>query len=316
MKQKLLDEYKLYDNLNCEQKNPLIKIFVSYIKPSFLYKTKILTPIHLGREIATEYSKDGVISEADLIWLNTNCIYDNDFEGNISATNRRVGFLTGTYKAWKNYDKINSPKYFGSFGYRRLFKPKFLEDLQMYDCVIPYRVDFSKTGPNIKQHVIKLQGEKTLNLLIESLKHVHPKDSKELDKYLNQTSAYMYEMYVMKKNVFFEFCEWIFPLLFYLLKKTPEEFGFKNNNSIEAKFVEESGEIRDIAYIMEILTGFYCYKLSLNKSLKVKHEEICYLNIIEKDSTKTKLMLKLLHEKLKTRSNPCMQCKLKVKSKI
>ena len=162
-------------------------------------------------------------------------------------------------------------------------------------------VDFSKTGPNIKQHVIKLQGEKTLNLLIESLKHVHPKDSKELDKYLNQTSAYMYEMYVMKKNVFFEFCEWIFPLLFYLLKKTPEEFGFKNNNSIEAKFVEESGEIRDIAYIMEILTGFYCYKLSLNKSLKVKHEEICYLNIIEKDSTKTKLMLKLLHEKLKNK---------------
>lgn len=52
---------------------------------------------------------------------------------------------------------------------------------------------------------------------------------------------------------------------------------------------------------MEILTGFYCYKLSLNKSLKVKHEEICYLNIIEKDSTKTKLMLKLLHEKLKNK---------------
>lgn len=215
MKQKLLDEYKLYDNLNCEQKNPLIKIFVSYIKPSFLYKTKILTPIHLGREIATEYSKDGVISEADLIWLNSNCIYDNDFEGNISATNRRVGFLTGTYKAWKNYDKINSPKYFGSFGYRRLFKPEFLEDLQMYDCVIPYRVDFSKTGPNIKQHVIKLQGEKTLNLLIESLKHVHPKDSKELDKYLNQTSAYMYEMYVMKKMSFLNFANGFF--LYYFI---------------------------------------------------------------------------------------------------
>ena len=90
-----------------------------------------------------------------------------------------------------------------------------------------------------------------------------------------------------------------FSFIILSIKENTRRIWFKNNNSIEAKFVEESGEIRDIAYIMEILTGFYCYKLSLNKSLKVKHEEICYLNIIEKDSTKTKLMLKLLHEKLK-----------------
>ena len=45
---KLLNDYKEYDYLNTNRQTPLIKILVSYIKPSFLFKSDILTPIHLG----------------------------------------------------------------------------------------------------------------------------------------------------------------------------------------------------------------------------------------------------------------------------
>ena len=53
----LLDEYKKYDNVNENRTNPLIKILVSYIKPSFLFKSEILTPIHLGRAVERDNSK-------------------------------------------------------------------------------------------------------------------------------------------------------------------------------------------------------------------------------------------------------------------
>ena len=126
--EQLLNEYKKYDYLNQEKNNPLVKIFVSYIKPSFLFKSEILTPIHLGRAVEKENSKDGKITEEDINWLHENCIGDDDFEGNISHVNRRVGFLTGTYWAWKNYEKLGNPEYFGSFGYRRFLQPIFLQN--------------------------------------------------------------------------------------------------------------------------------------------------------------------------------------------
>ena len=111
----LLNEYKKYDYLNSDKENPLIKILVSYIKPSYLFKSKILTPMHLGRSVATEVSKDGEVSEDDLKWLYDNCIGDDDFDGSISNVNRRVGFLTGTYWAWQNYEKLGNPEYFVLF---------------------------------------------------------------------------------------------------------------------------------------------------------------------------------------------------------
>lgn len=40
-----------------------IKILVGYHKPAMLFQDSILTPIHLGRAVAYESSKDGVISQ-------------------------------------------------------------------------------------------------------------------------------------------------------------------------------------------------------------------------------------------------------------
>ena len=51
----LLNEYKKYDFLN--KKNMNIKVLVSYIKPSFLFKSDILTPIELGCDVEQDVSK-------------------------------------------------------------------------------------------------------------------------------------------------------------------------------------------------------------------------------------------------------------------
>ena len=97
---------------------PSVKILIAYHKPSVLIKDEVLTPIHLGRALATESSKDGDMSEEDYKWMLENMIGDNTGE-NISHLNRTLNELTSMYWAWKNYDKLGNPDYIGFMHYRR-----------------------------------------------------------------------------------------------------------------------------------------------------------------------------------------------------
>ena len=260
--QEMLEEYKKYDFLNKGQ-TPLIKILVSYIKPTTLFKSDILVPIHLGRSVEKEQSKDGVQSDENLVWLHKNCIGDNDFEENISHTNRRVGFLTGTYWAWKNYDKLGNPAYFGSFGYRRLFKPDFLEKLTDYDLVLPHKKDLSPL--TLERQMSFYHGKKLYNLLLEVFDKIYPQEISSLQQYLSRKEGYFDEIYVMKKEVFFAFCEWIFPLLFACLEHDPIELP--------------DADLRDIGFIIERITGYYCNKVK--KSLRVLEAQTCITENLE-----------------------------------
>lgn len=242
MQDKILNKYSQYNYLNSNKKEPLVKILVSYVKPSFLFKTEILIPIHLGRAIEREDSKYGILSNDDLKWLHENCIGDDDFDGNISSINRRVGFFTGTYWAWKNYDKLGNPEYFGSFGYRRILNPNFLEHIEQYDLILPKKKDFKIE--TIKEQITRYHGERLYKNIIDIFAKIYPREIDNLTSYLNGTSGYFDELYVMKKDIFFNFCVWILPLLFEYLKLP--QIDLKNKDS------------RDIGFIMERLTGYYC----------------------------------------------------------
>ena len=58
-------------------KQPSVKILVGYHKPAQLLKSDILVPIHLGRALATQISKDGQMSEEDYQWMLDNMIGDD-----------------------------------------------------------------------------------------------------------------------------------------------------------------------------------------------------------------------------------------------
>lgn len=241
--QNILKGYSSFNN-----KQNIIRILVSYIKPSFLFKSDVLTPIHLGREVAKQNSKEGVISDDDLKWLYNNCIGDDNFEGSISKHNRRVGFLTGTYWAWKNYDKLGTPDYFGSFGYRKLLAPHFLDSLQQYDAILPKKVDFNIA--TLKDVAINLHTQDAYDRTISIVKKIHPKESQKIENYFNSTSTYTFELYILKKELFFDFCAWIFAILFEFLKTERIEY--------------RKGDMRDIAYSIEWLTGYYLKQVSMH----------------------------------------------------
>lgn len=255
--QNLLSEYQKYDYLNKDREHSLVKILVSYIKPSFLFKSEILTPIHLGRVVAKENSKDGVISDEDLNWLYENCIGDDDFMGNISNVNRRVGFLTGTWWAYKNYEKLGTPEYFGSFGYRRLLSPNFLPVLKNYDAILPKVIDFKLQ--TLKEQFVEYHGIELFDRMIHIIRLCKKSELTNFVNYINEAKGCFYEMYIFRKEIFFEFCNWIFPVIFELLKSSPIHL--------------EGSEMRDIGFIAECLTGYYCSLINKRyKTLEVNVE--------------------------------------------
>ena len=291
----LLDCYKKYDFLNSNNQTPLVKVFVSYIKPAFLFKSEILTPIHLGRAVEKENSKDGLISEENLEWLHENCIGDNDFVGNISHINRRVGFLTGTYWAWKNYEKLGNPEYFGSFGYRKLLTPNFLNELKKYDFITPEPTEMHLS---LKRQFIYCHGPEMYKTTLDIIKEVYPEEISEVVEYFKQGKGYFYEIYVMKKELFFDFCEWIFKILFRFIELYDNDFIETVPKYGQSEIFQNLSkkEFRDVAFIMERLTGYYLYKLTKNKMLSYKSAEV--LSPEEKSSCQ-KTILKTLREKIK-----------------
>ena len=197
-------------------KQPSVKILVGYHKPAQLLKSDILVPIHLGRALATQISKDGQMSEEDYQWMLDNMIGD-DTGDNISHLNRYFCELTAIYWAWKNYDKLGNPDYIGLMHYRRLFKPEDIENAPKYDIVAAYE----KLGTNetiysqfMNNHWCGYLGEACRLLINKNNMY-----EKIVKNYLNAHAGYFCNMFIMKKDLFFEYCEHLFAVLLPLHKK-------------------------------------------------------------------------------------------------
>lgn len=272
--QNILEDYRKYDFLNAGRERPLVKILVSYIKPSFLFKSDILVPIHLGRAVERAASKDGVGSDEDIRWLHENCLFgDDDVEGSMSGDNRRLGFFTGTYWAWKNYARLGDPEFFGSFGYRKLFHAGFLAELPNVDVVMPELCNTHSCS--LKDQTIQMHGRDVYEALVQAVDDSHPDEAALLGEYLNERLGYFHELYVMRKSVFFDFCEWLYPMVKSLLSvdhylgrsdvvfRSPlmKRFFSEENRVLLDEQVYGKGELRDVAFVVERLTGFYLYQL-------------------------------------------------------
>ncbi len=253
-------------------------------KPCRVFDSDVILTIHAGREIAEQKSKDGFLSVADMEWMKNNTISDATGE-NISSLNRYYNEMTAIYWAWKNYDKIGSPTSVGCMHYRRHFILKdklkitgnYLNDLGLtednlesltaqYDIIHP---QFVNTGDKtfislIGEEYCTLGGDKSreaIHLALEIIKEIHPTDYKKVYDVLygNQTGSFC-NMFIMKRNVFFEYCEWIFPILFELDKRLGRDY--------------KEGQERCVGWTAEMLTSIFIYL----KSQSCSHKEVFVFN--------------------------------------
>ncbi len=279
---------------NLVTQNPSIKILVGYHKPAVLLKDEILTPIHLGRALATQASKDGEMSKEDFEWMCDNTIGD-DTGDNISHLNRYFCELTGIYWAWKNYDKLGNPDYVGFMHYRRIFdfnEGSSLEPLQEYDTLTsvylgnfdtnykaklysliecsdiiapsPYIIANNNIENNYKSDkVVKFWKTDDLffDILKEIIKNDFPEYANLADNYFLQNRLYCFNMFILPRNIFIRYCEFVFHIIFKLFEQTKNV----NFNSLM--------HMRNCAYIGEIVTGLFF------EILGSEHKNIKKLNV-------------------------------------
>lgn len=181
-----------------------MKILVCYHKPAKLYKDDVFVPIHVGRACPSS------LSEEEQSWMHENMIGD-DTGDNISALNHHFCEMTAIYWAWKNYALLGNPEYIGLCHYRRIINKE--------DCINAVNFDITasvwESPVSIGQQFI--DGHHTDDL-DQAVAMLDPSFHEVSKKYLSQNKGYFHNIFIMKKEMFFEYCKTIFPILFQIHK--------------------------------------------------------------------------------------------------
>ena len=252
-----------------------IKLLICYHKPAHLLKDNILTPIHVGRALAKEKMDH---ESPNYKWLINNMIGD-DTGNNISKKNGSYNEMTCLYWAWKNYDKLGNPDYIGLMHYRRHFILHEGEidvvhfdklDAEHYFDEINYSekklkklvegCDFvAHIGKvnNVYNHYLENHRKEDIDLAFEILYEKYPEYKKYAEEYFSGDYSNFCNMFIFSREIFFDYCEWIFGIL--------EEFE-KRVDISEKRF-----------FISERLSGVYIYRLMQKKELRHKVIPIAFI---------------------------------------
>jgi hypothetical protein len=192
-----------------------IKVIVATHKKYQMPKDNLYLPLHVGAE-----GKEGIG-------------YKKDNTGkNISKKNPFFCELTGLYWAWKNL----KADYIGLVHYRRYLtinkhlgkttEEKFKsvlslkeanELLKSNDIILPNKRKYYIE--NLYDHYKHTMHVETLDETKKIIAEKYPEYLSEFDKLYKRTSAHMFNMLIMKKEVLNDYCKWLFDILFELEKR-------------------------------------------------------------------------------------------------
>lgn len=235
-----------------------IRILVATHKKYRMPKSDMYLPIHVGKSGKNDIGYIG-----------------DDTGDNISLKNNNYCELTALYWAWKNLEA----NYIGLCHYRRYFsiknvlsryqnkKDKFkliLEKDDVKNLLEDYDVIVSKKRnyyiETVYNHYKNAHYESDLLEVENIIKNKYPEFLESFEKVMNQKTLYLYNMFIMDKEKFGEYCEWLFSILF--------ELELKVDTSSY-----DSYQIRVYGFISERLFNVWL----LNRKFKIK--EINVINM-------------------------------------
>ncbi|MBE6588776.1 MAG: DUF4422 domain-containing protein [Ruminococcaceae bacterium] len=214
-----------------------IKIFMCVHKP-FSFVPPLATAVQGGAAI--NHHIEGTIG-------------DDGALGSISEKNAEYCELTVQYYAYKN----ESADYFGFCHYRRFFGAskkngtpytvtgRFTEKkarrlllseadinalCDQYDVILPRAEDMAVS--TYKQYTeAKHHHKEDLELFVSLLKEKYPFLAPFAEEYLSGTRQYFCNMFIMKEDIFSEYCKLLFPLLSDFDEKKTLHEGFADNRT-------------------------------------------------------------------------------------
>ena len=186
-----------------------VKIVVATTKKYRMPEDPIYMPLQVGAALKkpriTEYTPD-----------NTG--------DNISAKNASYCELTGLYWAWKNLDA----DYIGLVHYRRYFaSPDARSELDPFDRIVggeEIRRILEKNSivvPKKRKYYIESLGshyahthyQEQLDDTLEIIMEKCPEYKESFERVMGQTSGYMFNMVIMRKDILDKYCTWLFDIL-------------------------------------------------------------------------------------------------------
>ena len=227
-----------------------IKIIIATHKKYWMPDDPMYIPVHVGAE-----GKESIG-------------YQRDDEGeNISRKNPNYCELTGLYWAWKNL----TADYIGLVHYRRHFSNgKLVGDkkarvinfsniekkLRDTDVLLPtprnYWIETNYSQYAHAHHAIDL------DMTREILQEKYPQYIKAWDSSMKKTTGHRFNMFVMKKVLFDQYCEWLFGVLFELEKRLDistynkndsRVFGFVSERLLDVWLETNRIEYKNVGYV-------------------------------------------------------------------
>ncbi|WP_283127883.1 DUF4422 domain-containing protein [Allofournierella massiliensis] len=251
-----------------------IKILISCHKPTDYVKNDIMQPIQVG-------SKNAKVRLEGML-------HDDEGE-NLSERNPMYCEMTAQYWAWKNLDC----DYYGFFHYRRYFafnRPEgkydswgnltesFFDEntvekyglseenirsiVEQADLILPEEKDIARM-PNMGKNMIDQYmasgylHRQDLDIMMDILREKYPEFVPYAERYLNGHTTYLNNMYIMKKEIFHEYCAWLFDILECHMQR--------------ANMADYSCEaLRTPGHLAERLINIYCLYLKDKKNYRIK----------------------------------------------
>ncbi len=185
-----------------------IRIIVATHKKYKMPEDKMYLPVFVG----------SAVSKEDLP-------YQRDDEGeNISVMNKYYCELTGVYWAYKN---LKDADFIGLNHYRRYFRyhGELLKETDAARLLKKSPVIVTKKRhyyiETVYSQFVHAHGKEGMDTLREVFKDNYPEDLALFDRCMNRRSLHLYNMFIMRKDIFEDYCSFLFDLL----KKTEERLG-------------------------------------------------------------------------------------------
>lgn len=267
------------------KKNKDVTIIIATHKSYKMPQDNMYLPVHVGAE-----GKD----------IDLGYTKDNTGE-NISNKNASFCELTGLYWAWKNLDS----SYIGLAHYRRHFSlskksndpfDNILKSSELKPMLKKYSVFVPKKRKyyieTMYSHYAHTHYAEHLDLTKKIISEKYPKYLESCEKVYKSTSAFMFNMMIMRKDLFSDYCHWLFDILFELEKRIGNKV--KNYDSFQARLYGRVSEI--------IFNVWLDYQI---KSGKIKASEIKQIPCIYTEKidmarkVKSFINAKFRHEKYK-----------------
>jgi len=228
------------------------KILVATHKQYSFPKNNLYSPIHVGKALSSD----------DFGYLS------DDSGLNISEKNRNFCELTALYWAWKN-NFFQESEYCGLVHYRRYFAGQFLfgdfkilsnneinNYLGNHDLILPKKRKYYIE--TVENHYANDHNIQDLYILKDILNEKYPDYNNAYDSLMKQNELYLFNMFVMKKELFYSYMNWLFDILFELEKRVDISeydayqsriFGFMSERLFNVWIIKNNFKVKEISIV-------------------------------------------------------------------